>query len=279
MDNTTESPKKVKAFLDAGSEIAGSAAGAALGVVIGGIPGSVAGSAIGPLATQYIRTQVNDFAERFLSSGQKQKVAAVLDYAAEEIQRKLKIGYEVRHDDFFRGSPGNRSIAEELAEGVLIAAQQEHEERKLQYLGYFMANLAFHPEINRATANLLLQQAQSLTYRQLVLLAMLSSKDSLGIAPGLLKSGDKVKFDSLVYLQEIYDLYRRGLAYVEGGGYMLDVATLSPGSIVIRGPGNVLFRLMELNRIPRQEVLEIADEIKARTSPSQSANDSGDLSQ
>jgi hypothetical protein len=47
---------------------------------------------------------------------------------------------------------------------VLLAAQREHEERKLRFMGNLIANLAFHPEIDRGYANYLIRLAEKLSF-------------------------------------------------------------------------------------------------------------------
>jgi hypothetical protein len=65
---------------------------------------------------------------RQLSQREQARTAAVAIVAAAGIQRKLDLGEEARADGFVLGAPGHRSAAEELAEGVLISAQREHED-------------------------------------------------------------------------------------------------------------------------------------------------------
>ncbi len=122
MSSENDTQQRIKDFLAVGSDIAGSAAGAALGILISGFPGGLAGSVAAPVAARIINSQAQDFATRMLSRGEQKRVAGVLDMTAAHVEEKMRLGYEPRHDDFFTREPGDRSFAEELAEGVLFAA-------------------------------------------------------------------------------------------------------------------------------------------------------------
>ena len=105
--HTTEE-EAIGGFLEAGSEIAGSLAGTGIGLLLGGTGGEVLGAVSGPLAMRALRHAAGEFAHRTLGEREKVRAASVIIIAAEQIDRKLKLGYEPRHDDFFSGQPGHR---------------------------------------------------------------------------------------------------------------------------------------------------------------------------
>ena len=47
----------------------------------------------------------------------------------------------------------DRSFADEIIEGVLLAAQREYQEKKLPLYGNLLTNIAFRSDIDRVTAN------------------------------------------------------------------------------------------------------------------------------
>jgi hypothetical protein len=59
-----------------------------------------------------------------------------LIYAAERHGERIKLGETLRVDDLFRSMPSGRSAADEIAEGVLLAARNQFEEMKVRHLGY-----------------------------------------------------------------------------------------------------------------------------------------------
>jgi hypothetical protein len=120
----------------------------------------------GALTAPLIHNIGNEIAHRLLSKREKTRVGAVIIYAAIHIKEKLNKGMQPSQDDFFSQQPG-RSSAEEISEGVLLAAQREYEEKKLQFYDHLLENIAFSSGVGRAHANLLLKLSQELSYRQL----------------------------------------------------------------------------------------------------------------
>ena len=87
-----------------------------------------------------------------LSPREERRVGAVVLVAAAAIQEKIDSGRRPRDDGFFDPQPpDNRSSAEEIAEGALIAAQREHEEKKILHLGYLLANICVFTTRNQRT--------------------------------------------------------------------------------------------------------------------------------
>src|SRR6266508_3625350 len=121
-----------------------------------------------------VRKLVDDFRSRALSRREVLRVDTVLKFAATKIQQNIANGQQIRQDTFFTEALDDRSAGEEIMEAVLLTAQREYEEKKLKYYGNLLANIAFHPEINRGTANQLIRIAERLSYRQMALLAFVS---------------------------------------------------------------------------------------------------------
>jgi hypothetical protein len=94
-----------------------------------------------------------------------------------KIKEKIEKGENIREDNFFSKDPSNRSSFEEITEGVLLSAQKEHEEKKVRFLGNLIANISFNSSINRADANLYVNLAEALSYRQYCLLALLALEE------------------------------------------------------------------------------------------------------
>jgi hypothetical protein len=248
---------------DAGSEITGSVIGAGLGFAVAGPPGVVAGAAVAPVATRVIRAMVGEFAVRTLGQRERVRTASVARFAAERIQQRRQNGDEFRSDGFFDAEPGQRSTAEEVVEGVLLVAQREHEERKMEYLGNLLANLAYAPEIDRDNSNLLIRYAEALSYRQLRLISVLGRKEHFDLGDGPHRG--TIPFATAAVLLDVFELYRRGLVFVEDGiGLSLEVAGLVPSRLIVRGSGVLLFNLMELYKIDISDLMPIAELLRAR---------------
>ena len=112
--------------------------------------------------------------------GEKRRVSALIDAAAARMQEMESQGFDARSDGFLEPGKDGRCSYDEIAEGVLLAAVREHEERKVPLLGNLIAELVYGREaeqVGRADANAILALAKRLTYRQLCLIAL------FGLAP------------------------------------------------------------------------------------------------
>jgi hypothetical protein len=121
-------------LIEGGAELAAASIGAAVGL-IGGPPGAFGGAAAGVTATRLLRRLGADIQKRMLAPRQRIRTGAAYAIAAEEISRRLRAGESLRADGFFDTRMGGRPAAEELLEGVLHAAADAYEERKVTHLG------------------------------------------------------------------------------------------------------------------------------------------------
>jgi hypothetical protein len=123
----------------------------------------------------------------------------------------------------------------------------------LKFYGNLLANLAFESGIDRGYSNFLLKSAETLSYRQLCLLALFVLKNSIqgghlrktSYRPAQGAQNVNVPLATIPLLYEIFDLYSRGL--ISGGsGALLGLTDINPFEIVVQGAGSVLVNLMEL---------------------------------
>lgn len=164
---------RTQRLLESGSEIAGGVAGTAVGLVIGGPGGAFAGAALGPIFARTLQHVGAEVAARFLGPRGEARVGATLGFATVEVNRRFEAGDNLRQDGFFdKKVHGSRTAADEVVEGVLWAAHQEHQERKLEYYGILLAGIAFDESVTAEAADYLLRSARELSYRQLGLLAL-----------------------------------------------------------------------------------------------------------
>lgn len=250
-----EQDEKVKDIVQTGTEIAGATTGAAVGLLVGGPPGALVGAAAGPAAARTLRGLAIEFRERVLGHREEVRVGAAISFASVKIKENLDSGERPRQDDFFTDAEDDRATAKEVFEGVVLAAQREAEEKKVRLYGNLLANLAFAQDVDRSQANFLIRLGEDLSYRQLCLLSLFaqntlihggnnrlnlrtsSYREETGMAP--------ISFDLLVLLQEVYDLYQRGIVN-NGGEAMISVADANPSQMSPVGAAGNLYNLMEL---------------------------------
>jgi hypothetical protein len=257
---------RATALIEGGAELAGASIGAAVGL-IGGPPVVVGGAALGAVASRVLRQLGSEIHQRLLGPRQRVRVGAAFAVAAETIAMRLEAGEAPRADGFFEASSDGRPAAEEVLEGVLQAAGDAYEERKVPFLGKLYAAVAFDGSVGRPQANFFIAVAQRLTFRQLALMAVIWERDVAPLAAEAAREEppQQVHFSDKLGL-EADDLERRGLighgqpggppengarAFVEAGGRPVAELTLT-------GPGRQLYELMglrDISAVARVEVL------------------------
>ena len=185
----------------------------------------------------------------------------MLAIAALEIHQRLEKGESLRNDGFFDRELTGRSEAEEVAESIILKCQRESQEKKIPYMGYLKAGIAFDSNISADMAHQLIKAAEELTYRQLCILKLAVVKDSFGLRGEDYRSQGTFTTELLQVLYECLDLYHR--AYINFGGKIAFGPTnVKPGSMTVQGIGGSLFNLMKLSAILDEDVIPIAKVLK-----------------
>jgi hypothetical protein len=249
--------KALGTFADIAAEVGGGATGAVIGFQVGGIEGAVAGAASGSIATRTLRATAVEFVGRTLSRREMERAATVWGYAVAKIDERREAGEQVPQDGFFDDDLTERAAAKEIAEGLLIAAQRQHEERKLPYLGNLYANLVFSPLLDRASANAVLRQAEELSYRQFCLLAILSRRQQQGefgehrlrVHWHYLMGSEATATSTFTAMAELLDLERRSLIRIDHGPH-----SSIPSVVSVTRAGETFCDLLELDGIEPTEL-------------------------
>jgi hypothetical protein len=260
-----------------GADMGGATIGAAVGL-IGGPPGAFAGAAAGVAATKALRRVGAEVEQRWLAPQQHVRAGTALGVAAAEIRARLEAGESLRDDGFFEDSDSGQSAGEEVLEGMLLAAASAFETRKVPLLGALYASIAFDRSVTPATANLLTNLAQRLTFRQLTLMAMAWDGDfseayARSGGHGVLIFGEELglEVDELARLGLIGQGEPGGasnsLAIAWGGGKVVDA-----GAVTLTANGRRLYELMRLRQIAsasRRDVLEDLISVNSTSSTSE----------
>lgn len=152
-------------LISGASEVVGTAFGAIVGAATGdpvlivssAVLGSVFGKSVGEVAT------------RSLSARQEHRAGLLVIESFAAVRAKEVLGGSLRVDDFFEGE---RSDGDEFIEGVLLAAMDAYEERKLPYLANLIANVCFDSAIDRSSANYALRMLDHLSWPELEVLGI-----------------------------------------------------------------------------------------------------------
>jgi hypothetical protein len=162
-----------RALIEAGSPVAGSMSRAAATVVFD--PRTAAVQVDDRFAAA-LRTVATD-AATIPVERERVRAGAALAFAVEYAATVHRSGRTVRTDGWFDERLGHRSAADEIAESVVAAARRSTDERRVRHLGYLLAECAVSPDLDAALVDTALRLAESLTWRQLALLAGVGRRD------------------------------------------------------------------------------------------------------
>jgi hypothetical protein len=163
--------------IDTGADMVGAVTGGAIGLIAPPF-GPLVGAGAGVALSRAFRVVGNQVIERFSAPREATRVGGALAVAAQEIEERLVALEMLRQDGFFdaiRPDTG-RTAAEEVLEGVLRHAADAYEEKKVRYLGAMYATAAFDASYTAPELHLLLKLFDRVTYRGLVLLAIVGTR-------------------------------------------------------------------------------------------------------
>ena len=257
---SSEKNNNLQQLFDNYAEIVGGGVGAVLGFLAGDPITAAFSGAGGAAAAGILKTIGQEFSERQLSDREDFRVGKVLAIVAWEIHQRLEKGESLRNDGFFDKKPTGRSEAEEVAEAILLKCQREPQEKKIPYMGYLKAGIAFE-NISADMGHQLIKSAEELTYRQYCILKLAVVKNEFGLRDGDYRGQETFTKGIYEVLYECLDLYHR--AYINFGGEVAFGPTdIKPGSMTVQGIGTDLFNLMKLSFIPDEDIIPIAKVLK-----------------
>lgn len=246
--------------LSLGSKIIGGVLGALTSYATG-MP--VLGAALSPFVAQSLERVGTEMIHRQLAPRQAARVGRAITAAAVRIRELEEEGRKPRTDGFFDTAPGDdRSTSDEITEAMLQAAMNASQERKVDFIALLLANIAFDDTIDSSTAHLLIQTAESSSYRVFVLLELISDIDVLtlpkregGASP------PPASADLAPLLVEIYGMTREGLIGMKDTAAstesyaILGIDELDPARLRLTDFGRLLHSTLELARLPKDDTM------------------------
>ncbi|WP_292370863.1 DUF456 domain-containing protein [Methanoregula sp. UBA64] len=251
----------IRRLVDPGLPYMGEAAGAAVASILGnfimGPPGAMIGAAGGKSITDLFTRAGKEIDEKYISRRESAKIGAVAGFALLRIKINNEKEMSLRSDGFFiSDSINDRSSADEILEGTLLAAKNEHEEKKLRYYGNFIGNIAFDSEVDRYQANFLLRIAGRLTYRQMCILAVINKKSKYTLSSDFKKWDAALNRNEKSIIREIEELKLLNVVYstneyMMGGGI---AGNSTPQQLDLKDVGSLLYNLMNLDEIEENDL-------------------------
>ncbi|MFE4229439.1 hypothetical protein ACFRJ8_16325 [Arthrobacter sp. NPDC056886] len=155
----------------------------------------------GVLAEETLRSLLT----RALGYRDRRRVSAVVGHAQERVRVLQANGATIREDDFWRARGNIPPVGQEVFEAVLLAAQKEPQEQKIPYMGNLFAYIACRPEISDVSAHWLVKTAESLSWTQFELLALVNRIDEVDVE-GMTVGEPALTWDSMALHRELIDL-------------------------------------------------------------------------
>jgi hypothetical protein len=205
---------RVQELIETGADLAGAAIGGALGFLAAGPVGAAGAGAVGVVIAKGANKLLGDLANRKMSYLETERIGATAAIALNTIKERLEAGDSPRNDGFFDKSTGERSSADEILEGTLQKSKNEHEMKKIEFLGKFFANLSFAPSVSAGEANHYLNIINNLSYRQICILNLILAKTTLSginLRRQDYTQATGINYETVSLLQEVFSLYNNGL--------------------------------------------------------------------
>ena len=253
--------KVITEIVETGSDITGSVGGALIGGLIAGPIGIIIGGASGPLLTKTLKIIGNNIKQKVLTNREEVKIGAAYYYAIEQFNKNIEAGGQtispIINLDFF-----GRNASEEVLEGVILTAQKTYEERKIKYIGKLYANLFFTGASDLALSNFMISLSNDLTYRQYIIINIITNKALLSIEDRLEKDKDGNPIISRYDLCcEIRTLKEKGL--LSHPTYLMDIednsGLLKLNDIGLTKIGEQFYQLLSLSEIDKIDIDDLIE--------------------
>jgi len=255
--------KLIQKLVDPGIRYLGKVEGAALGSTVGlfiaGPLGAVAGAVGGTAITDLFNNTAEELEKKYISKRESERIGVAAIYAINRIIANFDKNLPLRSDNFFVQDPViDRSEADEILEGTLIAAKNEHEEKKLKYYGSLVANIAFHPEVDLNQANFLLKVAERLSYNQICILVLFSRKSRFNYPLSQQQPIHLSDLKKVVLFQEIRELKKLELLKSTSES-LVGTENVRPSMLVLDMLGEKLYEMMNLEELAVPDIEKMAD--------------------
>lgn len=142
---------------------------------------------------------------RLLGHRDRRRVSAVVQQAQKRLGELQAQGDSIRSDGFWESRGGVPPTGQEVFEAVLLAAQTDPQEHKVPYLGNLFAFIACHPGISDVSAHWLVKTAESLSWAQFELLAIVGRIAEVSVE-GVTIGEPALTWDSFALHRELSDL-------------------------------------------------------------------------
>lgn len=194
------------------------------------------------------------------------RVDSAVEAASRAIRRNLAVGAPIRSDaEFWATRGGFAPAAQEVFEATLNAAKSDPEERKAPFIGQLFAYIACDENLSQSAAHWTIKTAESLTWSQFQLLAVVGRASELDLA-GILIGKAANNWDSFALHRELSNLGTGGRYLIHGGsepnsnGIELPTQKLERQFLV--NEGRLLYGALGLDQVPLSELEGVVQRLR-----------------
>lgn len=204
---------------------------------------------------------IEEINENIYSVKENKKILSTLYFSLNAVKENLEKNMVIQENYLKAINDENKLLIEELFEGIIISAKNEHEDNKLKYYGYLLGNIIFKENLDRDEFNRLIKISRNLSYCQIKLINMYVISQMIQVP--ILKREDYTKtgvgsYKLLGILQDTLDMIQKSILN-GSGNLVLDVVQINPSKIKVQGMGTLLYNLMSLNKMPYDELEDLLD--------------------
>ncbi|MEU5888037.1 hypothetical protein ABZ835_14550 [Streptomyces sp. NPDC047461] len=223
----------------------------------------------GAVLASKIDAVTTDIFRRHISEREAFRVQQALSGAAEMCRRLFEDNQTLRSDAFFDPTAG-RDGSSEIVEGILLAAQRQWEEKKVRHLGYALANIAFHEEIDMRTAAYVIYTAEQLSWMQLISLAIVATNEDSPLPEKRVGEHNSTEWDAWTAHRELNDLLTKweliGSEPKKTPNLGLSVPNMNIADFRLRAGGFLIYELLNLSEVPDSERMPVRDALSIERS-------------
>lgn len=230
-----------------GSKALGGTLGAAVGIATG-IP------FVGVLLAPYTAVSLENLGKSLIDQGlgprKEKRIEALIQAAAYLFNMRSIKGDIPRDDGFFLSQNNQQPAAQEILEAVLVAATESFEESKLVILANALANICYNKNITRATAQVVLRTLNELTYREILIVALVGTNRLKNLSKIVHEGKTEYQYSYPTVSIELLNLYKKGIIKQQE-------ETDDSNSLAVLGPEGFRPSRLVLDR-PGENIFEIA---------------------
>lgn len=239
-------------LLKRGLKLIGPSTGAYLGALTNDPTAIVLSAAVGDALSQ----NINDFAERALSEKEKNNISITEAFSIAKILENQETKGDVNEKYLNEQTSGN---AYELYHGILNAAKNNYEDKKLEFIGRFYGNIIFASDIEPQLSHFLLSTLKSLNYKQICILSIVGQPEKY--LKDLTSIDELAKrqnwYETYIVQNELSNMMLNGLLIPHNEALLTHVGKRHLDKCRLSTIGQLLFAISEFDKVDENDLTDL----------------------